>query len=138
MNNDKREGKGGREGLILSNVIPICCLGIARLFKMLSCPSVFYDFKIFLFISLDLERRDKDGHVVLWFAILSSKVSLEDDPDSNYAAKLVKRGSSADAVNPLTGTAALTILGLGFRFLDGNSKTSRQLVRWDRILCARK
>lgn len=41
--------------------------------------------------------------MVLWFAILSSKVSLEDDPESNYAAKLVKRGSSADAVNPLTG-----------------------------------
>ncbi len=41
--------------------------------------------------------------MVLWFAILSSKVSLEDDPDSSYAAKLVKRGSSADAVNPLTG-----------------------------------
>jgi len=57
--------------------------------------------------SLDLERRDKDGHVVLWFAILSTKVNLEDDPDSNYAAKLVKRGSSADAVNPLTGDSLL-------------------------------
>ena len=54
-------------------------------------------------LRLDLELRDKHGHVVLWFAILSSKVSLEDDPESSYAAKLVKRGSSADAVNPLTG-----------------------------------
>ena len=53
--------------------------------------------------SLDLERRDKDGHVVLWFAILSSKVNLDDDSETSYAAKLVKRGSSADAVNPLSG-----------------------------------
>eukprot|EP00795_Rhopilema_esculentum_P015608 gene15608-6884_t len=57
--------------------------------------------------SLDLERRDKDGHVVLWFAILSSKVNLDDDSETSYAAKLVKRGSSADAVNPLSGDSLL-------------------------------
>ena len=60
-----------------------------------------------LFYSLDLELRDNNGDVVLWFAILSSKVSLLDDEnDSTYAAKLVKRGSSADAVNPRTGMNA--------------------------------
>ena len=74
-------------------------------------------FNFFLF-SLDLERRDKDGHVVLWFAILSSKVNLEDDPDSNYAAKLVKRGSSADAVNPLSGTEPIFIKYCVLRFLE--------------------
>ena len=71
----------------------------------------------FFAISLDLERRDKDGHVVLWFAILSTKSNLEDDPDSNYAAKLVKRGSSADAVNPLTGSK-IQVLILYFHEFD--------------------
>ena len=57
---------------------------------------------------LDLELRDNYGHVVLWFAILSSKEDLQEDKhDSSYAARLVKRGSSADAINPLTGDSLL-------------------------------
>lgn len=58
--------------------------------------------------SLDLEVRDNNGHVVLWFAILSTKKDLrEDTSDSSFAARLVKQGSSSDAVNHLTGDSLL-------------------------------
>jgi len=58
--------------------------------------------------NIDLEVRDNNGHVVLWFAILSSKRPLQDDSnDSSYAARLVNRGSSSDAINHITGDSLL-------------------------------
>ena len=57
---------------------------------------------------MDLEVRDQNGHVVLWFAILSSKTPLQQDTnDSSYAARLINQGSSSDSINHLTGTDIL-------------------------------
>lgn len=51
---------------------------------------------------LDLEIKNAEGHTVLWFA-LDSGVGGYDD--NSFAAKLVKRKSSLDAVCPLNGKA---------------------------------
>lgn len=53
---------------------------------------------------LDLELRDDDGSTVLWYALQLFGVGAKDE---SYAASLIEKGSSVDAVNPETGDCLL-------------------------------
>ncbi|XP_035691517.1 rabankyrin-5-like [Branchiostoma floridae] len=71
--------------------------------------------------NLDLELKNNEGQTVLWLALESAKqASSPDNPfsdnspstedvygEGSYAARLIKGGSSADAVNPHTGDSLL-------------------------------
>ncbi|EDO39873.1 predicted protein, partial [Nematostella vectensis] len=54
---------------------------------------------------LNLELRDKQGRVPLWLAL--SCDSFDSMDEESLAAKLVKHGASADAVNTVTGDSLL-------------------------------
>ena len=51
---------------------------------------------------LNLELRDNEGRVPLWLA-LSRDTQVDPMDEDSLAAKLVKHGASADAINNITG-----------------------------------
>ncbi|XP_067130283.1 rabankyrin-5 [Centruroides vittatus] len=54
--------------------------------------------------SLNLEILNVDGQTVLWYALQAVRSNYD---DNSFAARLVKRGSSLTAINPLTGDSLL-------------------------------
>lgn len=55
-----------------------------------------------LIARLNLELRDNEGRVPLWLA-LSRDTQVDPMDEDSLAAKLVKHGASADAINNITG-----------------------------------
>ena len=56
--------------------------------------------------SLNTELQNSEGESVLWLALQSLPVN-ENIDETTFAARLVKKGSSPDAVNPETGDSLL-------------------------------
>ena len=61
---------------------------------------------------LNLELRDNEGRVPLWLA-LSRDTRVDPMDEDSLAAKLVKHGASADAINNITGEFPLFWLLFG-------------------------